>query len=269
MSTPSFAVAAGSTITGFNNGANSFRVCVADAEIDRQHEAIDITQQGDTDTYTIPTSTTVTCNVVRASKRHVMRINGFGVFQTSSDAGATWSPVYADPGAGVSGAIHARVSRAILVRQMGLLDVTSSSDALPKTIFAITKPSYAGSIEGWLTDTETPLDDATATTLTTLSLPLGSGTVSALATFSAEVQGMRFNRGGPHDFKTPFDFSGPVTKASTPFDVLEFPAILGLDNGQTMTGDVKLSYLRTDIDYRKAAPLLFQFSGVVSDFAFV
>jgi len=267
MAIPSFAVAAGSSLTGFNNAGQGFRICIDDTAIDRQTPSQDVTQQGDTDTYTTP-STTVTAAAYRATKRQVMRLEGHGWYQTSGDGGSSWEFQYAAPGGvgGVEGAIQARVSQVVLQRNMGLINVTAANDPLPKTIFAYTKVSYGGSLRGHLLNDETPLEFEHAEPPATVTFPFGTGTVSAACIFDSTRQGIYFNRGGPHDLVTPFRLTGPISKANTPFDILHFDANLVLDNGKTLTGDALLSVLRSDVDYTTGGVIPFQFSGVISDF---
>jgi hypothetical protein len=274
MPTPVFAVAAGSSLTGFNNAGQAFRICIADTSVNRQNPSQDVTQQGDIDTYAVDVTnpappTTVTAAVYRGTKRHVMQISGYGFYQTSSDGGTTWNYQYAAPGGagGVTGAVQGRVTRAVIERRMGLLNVTAANDQLPKTLFTFTKVSYVGSMFGYLQATETPLDLDTSAPLA-VSFPFGTGAVTGNASIDSLSQGIQFNRGGPHSLSTPFRLTGPVGTTSTPFDILAFDAVLNLGNGQTMTGDAILASLRCDLNYEESGVIPFRFSGVISDFAF-
>lgn len=271
MALPTWAVAAGGSLTGFQNaGTVAYRVCIGDAVVSRRHPREDVTQSGDTDTYATPASTAVTPGVFRASKRYTYNISGVGFYQVTADAGTTWTFQHATKAVAgaITGAVQGRVSRCELTRNAELINATATNDAVPETVFAFGKVVYTGSMDGYLQASETPLgDDVNPADPTSITLPMGSGTVAGDIIFDGMDQVLAFNRGGPHRLITPFVLSGDITRTDTPFDIMSWTVAGDLDNGQTLSGTATISRMSMMIDYRLGGVIPVEFQGIISQAA--
>lgn len=262
-----WSVIAGSAITGFNDSTPTMRVCIAQADFMREDELFNVTQSGNTDTYVTPNTDAVTADVYRAAKRWTYFLNGWGWYQTSADSGSNWT--YVQPDATnmglLSGALLASVQKVRVVRTHGLKEVTDTGDTPPTKVFEPLSFSYGASLEGHLESNETPFNnDYNSGAGTSITIPLGTGSVAAPMFIRTLKVNKAFQQGGPSPIIATGKLSGAVTKTTNPFSIRSWSATLDLDDGQAITGTVLLPYLQTDVDFATCGNVPFSFQGVFS-----
>ena len=258
-----WSVAEGSTLTGLESAATTERICISKAQlIKRSAKVQSVTQSGDIQTYNTPASSVKTRQELASSTRLVYTLAGTGWYEVYS--GGSWNGVIVESNmASISNARISKVDMAQIERKMlTVKELTSTDDAAPDTIFSANKPEYSGRVSGHLESTETPMDDEPNATPSTLTLPLGSGTVVGSAYIDTENQNINYEAGGEFPFSSDFRLSGAVTVTATPFDIVSFTATLDLDNGQTASGTCLLLRMAAQLDYKKGGPVPFRYQGL-------
>lgn len=169
----------------------------------------------------------------------------------------------------------ARISRATIVKQRQLYNVTAAGDNSGGTHPMVTYWEQGlkvmwGEISGFLQDDEQPLEDENqsgADPLTqALTLPVSASTSVAGKVVFPRVSNLTDFRGaGPNQYILPFRYTEAVTVTGTPFADESYTASLNLDNGQTMAGTLKIEQMRMLLNYDQGALVPVRLTGNFHD----